>query len=102
MKLGTTIIGKAADDIIDKRRKIASFLLETSAIDIEFERGRYQVARTDREVGIFEVATSAVTRRDLPEGLQGPLVGISDQTFRSRAFPTARSWLASHPGAGER
>jgi carbon-monoxide dehydrogenase large subunit len=48
MKLATTIIGKATDDIIDKGRKIASFLLETGEIDIEFERGRYRVAGTDR------------------------------------------------------
>ena len=37
MKLATTIIGKATDDIIEKGRKIASFLLETGEIDIEFE-----------------------------------------------------------------
>jgi aerobic carbon-monoxide dehydrogenase large subunit len=69
MKLATTIIGKATDDIIDRSRKIASFLLETGEIDIEFERGRYRVAGTDREVGIFNVAAAAVTRRDLPEDL---------------------------------
>jgi CO/xanthine dehydrogenase Mo-binding subunit len=32
MKLATTIIGKATDDIIDKGRKIASFLLETAKL----------------------------------------------------------------------
>ena len=31
MKLATTIIGQATDDIIDKGRKIAGFLLETAA-----------------------------------------------------------------------
>ena len=39
MKLATTIIGKATDDIIDKGRKIAGFLLETGEIDIEFDSG---------------------------------------------------------------
>jgi aerobic carbon-monoxide dehydrogenase large subunit len=73
MKLATTIIGKATDEIIDKGRKIASFLLETGEIDIEFDRGRYRVAGTDREVGIFEVAAATVTRKDLPEDLQSPL-----------------------------
>ena len=38
MKLATTIIGKATDDIIDKGRKIAGFLLETGEIDIEFDQ----------------------------------------------------------------
>jgi aerobic carbon-monoxide dehydrogenase large subunit len=87
MKLATTIIGKATDDIIDRGRKIAGFLLETGEIDIEFEHGRYRVAGTDREVGIFEVATAAVTRNDLPQDLQGPLAGISDQTLAVGSFP---------------
>jgi carbon-monoxide dehydrogenase large subunit len=87
MKLATTIIGKATDDIIDKGRKIASFLLETGEIDIEFERGRYRVAGTDREVGIFEVAAAGIARKDLPEDLQGPLAGISDQTLPVASFP---------------
>jgi carbon-monoxide dehydrogenase large subunit len=87
LKLATAIIGKATDDIIDKGRKIASFLLETGEIDIEFERGRYRVAGTDREVGIFEVARAAVTRKDLPRDLQGPLAGISDQTLPIASFP---------------
>ena len=38
-KLATTIIGQATDDIIDKGRKMVSFLLETREIDIE--PGRY-------------------------------------------------------------
>ena len=61
--------------------------LETGEIDIEFERGRYRVAGTDREVGIFEVAAAAVTRNDLPEDLQGTLAGISDQTLPIAGFP---------------
>jgi carbon-monoxide dehydrogenase large subunit len=89
MKLATTIIGRATDEIVDKGRRIASFLLETGEIDIEFERGRYRVAGTDRdrEVTIFEVAAAAVTRNDLPEDLQRPLAGISDQTLPVASFP---------------
>jgi carbon-monoxide dehydrogenase large subunit len=87
MKLATTIIGKATDDIIDTGRKIAGFLLETGEIDIEFERGRYRVAGTDREIGIFEVAAAAIARKDLPPDLHGPLAGISDQTLPVASFP---------------
>jgi len=87
MKLATTIIGKATDDIIDKGRKIASFLLETGEIDIEFEHGRYRVAGTDREIGFFDIAAAAVERPDLPPDLQGPLAGISDQTLPVASFP---------------
>src|SRR6202011_3652344 len=37
MKLATTIIGQATDEIIAKGRKIASFLLEAGEADIAFE-----------------------------------------------------------------
>jgi len=87
MKLAATIIGQATDDIIDKGRKIASFMLEAGEADIEFEDGRFQIAGTDRELGIFEVAAAAATSTDLPRELQGPLAGISDQTLPIASFP---------------
>ena len=87
MKLATSIIGQATDEIIDKGRKIASFLLETGEIDLEFVQGRFRVAGTDREVGLFEVAKAAATRLDLPAELRGPLGAISDQTLPVASFP---------------
>src|SRR6266446_6977289 len=87
MKLATTIIGQATDDIIAKGRKIASFLFEAGEADIAFERGRYRIAGTDREIGLFEVAAAAGTRTDLPQELQGPLAGISDQMLPIASFP---------------
>ena len=97
MKLATTIIGQATDDIIDKGRKIASFLLETGEVDIEFEHGRYRVVGTDREIGIFEVAAAAAERHDLPPDLQGPLGG----DFRPDAAGRELSlWRAGLRGRG--
>ncbi len=86
MKLATTIVGQATDEIIAKGRRIASFLLETGEVDIEFADGRYRVAGTDREIGIFDVAAAA-GREDLPPDLQGPLAGICDQTLPVASFP---------------
>jgi aerobic carbon-monoxide dehydrogenase large subunit len=87
MKLAATIIGDATDAIIDKGRRIASFLLETGEVDLEFEGGRFRVAGTDHEVGLFEVAEAAIARADVPDGLRGPLAGISDQTLPVASFP---------------
>ncbi|HEY3909597.1 MAG TPA: xanthine dehydrogenase family protein molybdopterin-binding subunit [Stellaceae bacterium] len=87
MKLAATIIGNATDEIIDKGRKIAGFLLETGEIDIEFAQGRYRVAGTDRDIGIFEVAAAAAGRADLPPQLHGPLAGISDEILPVASFP---------------
>jgi len=61
--------------------------MEASEADIEFESGRYRVTGTDREIGLFDIARAAATRRDLPETLQGPLARISDQTRQIASFP---------------
>jgi carbon-monoxide dehydrogenase large subunit len=87
MKLAATIIGEATDDIIAKGRKIASFLLETGEVDIEFALGRFRVAGTDREVGLFEVAAAAENRVDLPAELRGPLAAVADRTIPVASFP---------------
>ena len=87
MKLAATIVGEATDEIIAKGRRIASFLLETGEVDIEFSGGRYRVAGTDREIGIFEIAAAAAAREDLPSELKGPLAGICDQTLPVASFP---------------
>ena len=61
--------------------------METSEADIEFEAGRFRVAGTDREIGIFDVARAAAARADLPPELQGPLGAASDQTLPIASFP---------------
>ncbi len=87
MKLATTIIGQATDDIIDKGRTIAGVVLEAGEADIEFDHGRFRVVGTDRAIGLFEVAAAAATRSDLPAELQGALGAVSDQTLPVASFP---------------
>ncbi len=87
MKLATTIIGQATDDIIAKGRRIAGLLFETSEADIDFADGRYRVSGTDRELGIFDIARAAATRQDLPAELRGKLAAISDQILPVASFP---------------
>ncbi len=87
MKLAVSVIGQATDDIIAKGRQIAAQLFEASVADIEFAAGRFRVAGTDREIGIFEVAAAAARDGDLPDTLRGPLAAISDQTLPVASFP---------------
>jgi carbon-monoxide dehydrogenase large subunit len=88
MRIAGLAIGVAADTIIEKGKAIAAVLLEVSANDIEFARGVFTVAGTDRRAGIFEVAKAAATRNDLPEALRGKLDGIGDETVSVGAFPS--------------
>jgi len=75
MKLATTIIGQATDDIVAQGKAAAARILETAEADIEFDAGRFRVAGTDREIGIFEIARE--TR----------LFAISDQILPVASFP---------------
>ncbi|HEY1797824.1 MAG TPA: xanthine dehydrogenase family protein molybdopterin-binding subunit [Stellaceae bacterium] len=75
MKLATTIIGTATDDIIAQGKRVAGKLFEANEADIEFADGTFRVAGTDREIGIFEVAKE--TR----------LFAISDQILPIASFP---------------
>jgi carbon-monoxide dehydrogenase large subunit len=47
---------EAGDKLIEQGRQIAAHVLEASAADIEFQRGRFVIAGTDRGIGIMELA----------------------------------------------
>jgi carbon-monoxide dehydrogenase large subunit len=87
MRLGSLVIKKSTDDIVEKATRIAEFLLEASTADIEFNVGRFTVKGTNHSVGLFEVARAAVERDDLPVELRGPLAAESDQTIAEASFP---------------
>ncbi len=87
MRLGSLVIKKSSDGVIEKAARIAEFLLETSAADIEFKAGRFTVKGTNHAVDLFEVARAAVERTDLPAELRGPLHAESDQTIAEASFP---------------
>jgi carbon-monoxide dehydrogenase large subunit len=87
MRLGSIVIKKSSDDIIEKGTRIAEHLLETAAADIEFKHGRFAVKGTNHAVGLFEVARAALERADLPEDLRGPLAAACDETVAAASFP---------------
>jgi len=80
MRLGSWVIAKAADAIVDKGRRIAGAMLEAAEQDIEFAQQRFVIKGTDRGVGLFEVAAAALGEC-VPSDLRGPLIGVSDETM---------------------
>ncbi len=88
MRLASLVIGKATDEIIEKGKRIAGLLLETSPVDIEFVKGTFTVKGTDRSIGIFDIAKAAATRADLPDDLKGKLDAVGDQVVVSGAWPS--------------
>jgi carbon-monoxide dehydrogenase large subunit len=86
LRLAAVVMANASDQIVEKGKRIAAWLLEAAAADIEFSARRFSVKGTDRSVDLFEVAAAAL-RADAPEDCRGPLDGTSDETMPSPSFP---------------
>jgi carbon-monoxide dehydrogenase large subunit len=87
MRLGSIVIKKSTDGIIEKATRIAEHLLESSAADIEFRNGRFAVRGTNHAVGLFDVAAAALENSALPNDLRGPLAAHCDETVELAGFP---------------
>jgi aerobic carbon-monoxide dehydrogenase large subunit len=59
MRLGGFILLRAADEIIERGRKLAAQHLEAAEADIAYADGRFTVAGTDRSLGLYEAAAVA-------------------------------------------
>jgi carbon-monoxide dehydrogenase large subunit len=75
MRLAGVLIGRAKDGIVAKGKKMAAQMLEAAEEDIEFANGRFRVAGTDRDIGLFDVAA------------QGKLSDIQEIDHQIVAFP---------------
>ena len=68
-----TALAEGADQVIEKGKQIAGFVLEASAGDIEFKAGRFTIAGTDRSIGIMELADKLRGGLKVPEGVPNTL-----------------------------
>ncbi len=67
-------VALAADKIIAKGKRIAAHLLEAAEADIEFARGRFTVAGTDRSLDLDRIAQIAYQKPRLPADIDPGLV----------------------------
>jgi carbon-monoxide dehydrogenase large subunit len=86
LRLAAVVMAKASDQIVEKGRRIAAWLLEAAEADVDFSARRFTVRGTDRSVDLFEVA-AATLRHGAPEDCRGPLDGLSDETMPAPSFP---------------
>src|SRR5689334_4212196 len=77
--VGGTAIVKALDKIIAKGKKIAAHLLEASEGDIEYEKGVFKVAGTDKKKTFGEVAFAAYVPHNYPHDKLEP--GLNENAF---------------------
>jgi carbon-monoxide dehydrogenase large subunit len=67
---------KTVESVLQKGRKVASQLLETSEADIQYRNGAFEVVGTDRRIALFETARRAAEvgeTLDSKETTDGPL-----------------------------
>jgi carbon-monoxide dehydrogenase large subunit len=86
--LGGSAARMASDRIIEKGKKIAAHLLEAAAADIEFGKGEFRVAGTDRKVAIDEVARASFQRAKTPAELDTGLIESATFSPEIPNFPT--------------
>jgi aerobic carbon-monoxide dehydrogenase large subunit len=101
MRLGSWVIAKAADEIVEKGRRIAGAMLEAAEADIQFEQRRFVIRGTDRSVDLFEVAAAALVD-GIPVDLRGPLTAVADETMSipSYAYTSAVCEVEVDPETG--
>jgi carbon-monoxide dehydrogenase large subunit len=76
--VGGSAIYKAMDKIIAKGKKIAAHLMEASPDDVEFDKGVFTVAGTDKSKTLGEVALTAYVPHTYPAGLEP---GLDETAF---------------------
>jgi carbon-monoxide dehydrogenase large subunit len=77
--VGGTAIVKALDKIVAKGKKIAAHLLEAAEADIQYDRGVFSVAGTDRKKTFGEVAFAAYVPHNYPLDKLEP--GLNENAF---------------------
>jgi carbon-monoxide dehydrogenase large subunit len=77
--VGGSALHRAGEKVIMKGCKIAAHLLEAAAADIEFSRGEFRVAGTDRRLGFAEVARAAYVPHNYPLEVLEP--GLDEAAF---------------------
>ncbi|MBI4608467.1 MAG: xanthine dehydrogenase family protein molybdopterin-binding subunit [Candidatus Rokubacteria bacterium] len=86
LRLAAIVMAKAADQIVERGKRIAAWLLEAADADIEFAARRFRVKGTNRAVDLFEAARAAL-RAEAPAECRGPLAGTSDEELPVPSFP---------------
>jgi aerobic carbon-monoxide dehydrogenase large subunit len=86
MRQAGVVMATACDRIVERGTRVAAWLLEAAAADIDFAQRRFTVKGTDRTLDLFAVAAAAL-RPDVPDGLRGPLAGEGDETNSVPSFP---------------
>jgi carbon-monoxide dehydrogenase large subunit len=77
----------ACDAAVEKGRRLAARLFEAAPFDVRFADGRFQVAGTDRSIGVLDLARRARSLPDLPADLAAGLDSVATFVSPQMSFP---------------
>ena len=66
LAVGGSALAKAMDKIIAKGKRIAAHLMEASVEDVEFDRGTFRVAGTDKTKSLTDISLAAYVPHNYP------------------------------------
>ncbi len=87
LPIGGNALAGAAERVLAKAREIAAFRLEAAAADLEFARGRFTIAGTDRGIALAEVIRLSFDPRALPPGMEPGLDSRCDYMAEALTYP---------------
>src|SRR6266540_3422079 len=88
LSVGGVAVHRAAQKIVEKARKIAAHELEVAEDDLEYEGGTFSVRGVpDRAKTVGELAFSAWTAHNLPDGMEPGLDALSVYDPQNFVFP---------------
>ena len=86
MRHAATVFSVAARQLIENGRKIAGWLMETDAAQVEFREGRFRTPGSPRSFSFLELAAEA-GRGLMPGGLREGLAVVADNEMHDPVFP---------------
>jgi carbon-monoxide dehydrogenase large subunit len=86
MRHAATVFSMAAKELIEKGKKIASYILEANAAEIRFADGRFSAPHALRAYSFLELARDSADVL-LPKELSGGLAVVADNEMHDPVFP---------------
>jgi carbon-monoxide dehydrogenase large subunit len=95
LAVGGSAMDKAMDKIVAKGKRIAAHLMEASVEDVEFDRGTFRVAGTDKTKALAEISLAAYVPHNYPieelePGLEETGLLRPEELHLSRRLPHRR------------
>src|SRR5207253_1747439 len=86
MRHAATVFSKATTDIIEKGKRVAALIVETTPDLIDYDQGRFSARDSNRTFDFFELAREAATRQ-LPDDLKDGVAVVTDNEMHEPVFP---------------